>query len=567
MNDRSYEMVTIPVILIVSLVSAIAMTCAFSVVHLSSNQLVYYVPYLKYFYPENFAADWFANSMQWHPFFGYVTIAMGQVFSLSQISLIGSFICWYLISLGLSLMVRNLYGDNFFVAIFSTVACLMTFGIPGLGGFHIGESSNWVSMFEPFFLASSVAMLGLGLFVNGQYLGSGLALSIGTVLHPIILVLSFSLLTVIFLKNGFSVRSIEFLNMAAPVAIVGSCFLLFIIYNHAENFLIGDDNWKIIADFRGPHHSHVWQWFSWNNAATMRYFGLILIQLGAYLYSRPHIQSTKSVALVIFCPSMIVILSTLAALAMHSSYIGNFQLAHLSPAVPLIGMCFVGGAFARLGQVGGPDIFNSRSILSLILFITGFSITLQFTDVYRSLPILCAFGTGMILRAWSNFSDSLRIRTVLKQFLWTVMATIIVSFSILGISRSDLISVRTSPEIEVSLWAKSNTPEDALFLVAPDMSSFRTWALRSIVVDFKSPGTKVGDWFRRLSAITMTNSPKSLDDAMRGFLNLNSDQVKHVSSQFGAQYFVTHLKNHVGDLADLHLLYQNDVFALFRVGD
>ncbi len=63
----------------------------------------------------------------------------------------------------------------------------------------------------------------------------------------------------------------------------------------------------------------------------------------------------------------------------------------------------------------------------------------------------------------------------------------------------------SGPHAEVARWAKSSTPESALFLLPPQDSDFRLSSRRAIVVNFKTFawGDKgLLDWHKRLSDVT-----------------------------------------------------------------
>ena len=118
------------------LIAAVLLSCSFSICHLYSNQLSYYIPFVSHFNPDNFARDWFVQDAHTHPGFGYITIAMGYFLDLKQISVVGALVCWLLISIGYYLIVQLLYPDRCLLAFAVTIVSLIGFGVPGVGGMH-----------------------------------------------------------------------------------------------------------------------------------------------------------------------------------------------------------------------------------------------------------------------------------------------------------------------------------------------------------------------------------------------------------------------------------------------
>ena len=85
-----------------------------------------------------------------------------------------------------------------------------------------------------------------------------------------------------------------------------------------------------------------------------------------------------------------------------------------------------------------------------------------------------------------------------------------------------------SPEyVELSTWARENTPKDAGFLVPPDEQSFRLHARRAIVVNFKNVpqlSAELPEWRDRLQNVLDLPDLMSLPKGMGATLSAIRDR-------------------------------------------
>ena len=101
------------------------------------------------------------------------------------------------------------------------------------------------------------------------------------------------------------------------------------------------------------------------------------------------------------------------------------------------------------------------------------------------------------------------------------------------------------PQAEVARWAKSNTPENALFLLPPQEGDFRLPARRAIVVNFKTFawGDKgLLDWRERISDVT-GNKPLALgnnfiEELSDKYNALTPQQITSLQQKYGFDYVV-----------------------------
>jgi hypothetical protein len=131
--------------------------------------------------------------------------------------------------------------------------------------------------------------------------------------------------------------------------------------------------------------------------------------------------------------------------------------------------------------------------------------------------------------------------------------------------RSNLISGMPAAERDLYTWVKANTPLEARFLTPPQEPSFRYFAQRPIVVDWKSTPMLPADvieWHRRMKAVTARPGFAGHRD-MEGFRTLSPARVRVLKNEFGLDYMVTYAGMRSGD--GFKLVHRNaryDVYDL-----
>ncbi len=138
-----------------------------------------------------------------------------------------------------------------------------------------------------------------------------------------------------------------------------------------------------------------------------------------------------------------------------------------------------------------------------------------------------------------------------------------------GIWRKDMFDAPKPPEVR-SLFEFCRTllPANAVFAVPPEMTDFRLNTGRAIVVDFKSFPLTVGDqieWMRR-HTIQAGRPVTSFADANERYASLDQDGARYLIQEFGVRYVVIKLQQHVGDITNLPVVYQNARFAVVDLG-
>jgi hypothetical protein len=125
---------------------------------------------------------------------------------------------------------------------------------------------------------------------------------------------------------------------------------------------------------------------------------------------------------------------------------------------------------------------------------------------------------------------------------------------------------RSDPWVDVQRWAAASTPIDALFLTPPDLEGFRSFSLRSHLVDWKQgtlsllhPGFGA-EWAERMRLL----APRRLDawpirNLARNYDALTAAEIQDLVTRFGITHVVVRRPRALG----LPMVYENPAFRVY----
>ncbi len=122
----------------------------------------------------------------------------------------------------------------------------------------------------------------------------------------------------------------------------------------------------------------------------------------------------------------------------------------------------------------------------------------------------------------------------------------------------------TGAYMQVQNFVRKNTPQDALILVPPYLTSFRTYYERGIYTDFKS-GTYSSynplyavRWWERIQALGIRHYN---DDMKRIYNSLPQNKMQALSEKYHIGYFVTESKKNY----PFSVMFKNETFAVYKL--
>lgn len=112
----------------------------------------------------------------------------------------------------------------------------------------------------------------------------------------------------------------------------------------------------------------------------------------------------------------------------------------------------------------------------------------------------------------------------------------------------------------------ATTPKEALFLIPPELATFRILGLRSVVVDWKSTPMlpdELIDWYRRIEAVSGIIAPRTREQIVAGYRQMTPERLASLHRSFGFDYAVFKAPLPKG-LPREAVRYQNDRFIVLR---
>ena len=129
--------------------------------------------------------------------------------------------------------------------------------------------------------------------------------------------------------------------------------------------------------------------------------------------------------------------------------------------------------------------------------------------------------------------------------------------------------INSGPDAPMQAWARQNTPRDAIFIIPPDLQTFRLKAERAVVADFKVfPWSDAGllDWRARITdlcggqKLPLGYNQKS--ELKTAYASLNAAQVAALSRRYKARYFLAP-QGAKGDFSGFKPLYADSQWRIY----
>ena len=256
----------------------------------------------------------------------------------------------------------------------------------------------------------------------------------------------------------------------------------------------------IMGAFRNPHH---YLFFSFDEARAIRFAGVVLLGCLSLIALRRSVVRTE-----VRC---------------------------------ILGLASICSAFWVVGFVC-TEIFEVLPVAKLQLF--------KSSVLVKALMVIavCAWFSHLLPTRIHRFFDRLAYsQTWVLVFLAIVAAAGVYLYQPQRPYEKIYPLSRNSESIaEVETWIEANTPVDAVFLIPPSISTFRSHARRAIVINHKSfpyRDADIGVWFERISAVAPIPLPQRtgplltvrLDSA---YHSLRPAELDQLTRQYQADYIL-----------------------------
>lgn len=383
--------------------------------------------------------------------------------------------------------------------------------------------------FDTFFGYRSVGVvfmvLHLSYLLEKRFQKAAIFALISAVFHPLSIIPIILLFPLIFIKENFKIKKSAILLIALLVL---SVILLF------ANFLPRDNTWLSIIKFRDDYlFLSAWSIRAWLAAAL--YTSLLFILLRSM---KPQIRSP--VLLVVIISFSLFVTNYLILEIIKTPFIAQLQLVRAISPIAYISLAI------------SPLLLTfQRPILKILGVFSFIFLCLNFFNIY--LIVFLIF--GLMFFMGNNFlSKNLSYRIILMLVMFIFIIFTIKNFS-------DSKTVIQFPKqkddwIALQLWAKNNTPRDAIFLVPPKQTGFRIFSQRPIAGDIKD-GAVV------MYSPTFAYMWFSIITDIENYLELTNEDFLKLKEKYNFNYIVTTNEQYIY----LPTIYKNNSYSVYQFKD
>lgn len=552
------------------------------------NHASYLVGALKLFDPELFARDWLASETTlYHPAFSYVGWLLlklsptGWGFGIANV-VAGSatllFAYWIAVELVRPRRSEPTPKKALWIALGGYLLLMSLAFIAGTRSVAVSYILGVV--FQPSSLGSLGLLAGMGCFVGGRWLASGLCVAFGGFFHANFLLLSIPMFGIAHLVIGREGLVGRLVRQFAPVLLV---FLFFVpLLLESASSPDAEAGRDILFKIRSAHH--------YDPTRIMRQLiapaGWMMLGVGlgpAVINGGAKPPSHRRVVGVAAGLALVVWGGTVLTTAVVIPQVIQLFVWRFAPFSDMIFQLIAFVSAVRL--MVEPSGWRRVPPLNRVLAVGGLCVLLiTFSSNKAMLTLLVTVATPVAIIAIAAFVlHFFRLRSpleVLRRHAGRIAVPIAVLFCI-GVfirtghkpvrtfkERSTLIKGIQRDERQLYQWAREQTPKDTVFLTPPHLDYFRVHAQRAIIVDWKTPpilGSELVEWRRRLAEVAGRRSISNRGHAVNGYRRMTKTRLEELRKRYGFSYVVLERRRLDRSLQKYPQAYKNRRFIVLNV--
>lgn len=116
-------------------------------------------------------------------------------------------------------------------------------------------------------------------------------------------------------------------------------------------------------------------------------------------------------------------------------------------------------------------------------------------------------------------------------------------------------------------WVLANTDKGDVFAIPPSLGTFRMFARRSIVVDWKSAGAYASDiiaWYERVNRVAGTKALRKRHEADKGYARMDKPRAERLRRDYGVRFVVLEKPRAPGAPFDLgRVAFENGAWVVY----
>ncbi|MDP9177206.1 MAG: hypothetical protein M3O61_05955 [Gemmatimonadota bacterium] len=567
------------------LLCAIAVGVCFGLSYGLETQAVYLMHPLRTLDPEFLRFDWHAaHTTMYHPHFSLLISALSLFAPLPWGVAIANVALVTVYILAIYVFLLACFRRDAFLTI-----VLLMFLVVLERTTSIAVSHILTFRFEPSSVAACGVMIALLLMLSERYAWSGLVLAIAGFFHANYLILDFVFFGCAHMALGRRGLVHRLLVQLGP-SLVPLGIALPMIYAVAADPL-ADQARYILQFIRAPHHYAPGADLSEFSA----FFGWHLLALSCIGLAGDTRGISSRLVRVYLVFTTLVIVVAIFSTVVHVPHVSQLTAMRMAPFAILLGQLIIltnivpmlradASRPATTGQAGWRPVSATLGGIALLTYYALATGPLDIALAVVAVAVLLAFhrsanGDLAIRRVdapapWFRFgTEGLATGALVLALLAAILPPGFLGGH--GLSRAaafhkryNVVLGEPKPFRELYAFARSTAPESQ-FVVPPNLSSFRVFGERAIVVDWQStpmiPFEWV-EWYRRLGEISGRPAVKSLAGAVAGYAQMDQARVDRIAERYGADY-VVHRKPFDPRRINGKVVFSNSRFLVFHVNE
>lgn len=536
-----------------------------------SNHPVYLIDGLRRVNPHLLQGDWWSsNTTHYHHRFTILVSLLEKIGFLQWGLALGNIACIVVTFYTVYRIIRVFCSIN---AYFTWLLFIVLF-VGFSGAQSVAGSYFFSSSLQPSSIATCLLVVGIGYYVTGNLLLSGIAVALSGFFHTNFLILAFPFFCLAHLLSGGKYLTGRLLRQFVPPVIV-----LVVELPNTLNTMGLDlpDEVRarandIFINIAAPHHYFPEKFLI--HFIPLIGWSLCVLPCIIKFFGSPVAEKKQTVSLYLSFTFLIAV-ATLATVFFHIDAISRLFIWRMAPFILMLSHILLAGISASiLLRKEGVD-FMPSTVWGFGFLPAGFLVVSRYFWYFERYDVVLYLLAWLLLISivWfgkKRMNYGPRLTRLMRHHAATikiVFAAFLCLVFMKGIGEKDfsLLFPERSEKSRFYAWARSRDPQSS-FLIPPSLSQFRLQTEKAVIVDWKARPLRPDEivaWYERINDISGGIGPKSLKEANEGYKNLSMEYVKRLWDTYHFDYYVQYRSS--GEQVIPSAEFMNDTFYVLSM--
>jgi hypothetical protein len=521
--------------------------------------------------------DWYTwNVFHYHFAFGYLLFLLQKIGQFPVAVLVAHVVMRIIFALGLFLICKRLC-KNYVAVFLLTVAW---WGLARESEMGLVGAQLLSSYFQPADVAAGFIALGFGLLFWSRFLWAGLFLGLAGLFHGAYLSSYGPAILVAALAMGVWRNRRTLFQFAIPIGILWGMVVVVVFAAVSLRSSVPASTLSIITNIRCPGDFIITNWPVYATVNWLLWAGIGL----AGVLAAPDGMEYRALRAGYFAALATTAIGIVQIVFLPVPSLSLLMLWRCTPLMLLLGippaLDYLIDILNGTRKITGTSVLfvATVGILGFVLSARGWKAGVH-GILLAAVPIGAMAAAGIkyflerVKKGYISFSRAgvaASIVSLMMVYIMVYYSGQVFHYNQLTLSKA--LSVhKLSPESEgMVAWIKSNTPDDAVFVVPPVVDFMRLRAKRALVVDDKASCALPSDlkeWFARLCDASGLTTAECTSSAriVNGYNKMDEGRALALNRKYGADYALLLTKDHRGDLSGLAEVFSNDEYRIVKI--